>query len=255
MRKLEFEYNGKRLQFETEDTLFSPGQIDKGTQAMLLETKLEPGMKVLDIGCGYGVVGICAASVVGVQNVIMTDVNEKAVELSRKNMSLNYLQAEATIEQSLPEADMSNKALEADTVQTVPEAYMEKEVCGDNSKPDAILNSHIFLSNGLNSIDERDFDIILSNPPYHTDFSVAKEFIEDGYKALKPGGRMVMVTKRRTWYENKLKSVFGGVKVIEKDDYFVFVSEKRLRKPVSPQKEKGGMSKKLQKKMMNRKKK
>lgn len=41
-----------------------------------------------------------------------------------------------------------------------------------------------------------------------------------------------MVTKRYQWYKNKLKSVFGGVKVIEENGYFVFVAQKRaVRRP------------------------
>ncbi len=36
-----------------------------------------------------------------------------------------------------------------------------------------------------------------------------------------------MVTKRRKWYKNKFISIFGGVKIYEKDGYFVFEAEKR----------------------------
>lgn len=218
---LKLEYQGHKLEFVPDPELFSPGQIDRGTLAMLSEVSFEKGMKVLDLGCGYGVVGICAAAVAGPENIIMTDVNERAVELSRLNFKRNII-------------------TEAMTDQTPGSEVMKGEDAG------------IFVSDGLKDIKDRDFDIILSNPPYHTDFSVAKEFIEDGYRALKTGGRMVMVTKRRTWYENKLKSVFGGVRVVEKDGYCVFISEKRENRPAPEKAKSGGMSKKLQKKMQNR---
>ena len=52
-------------------------------------------------------------------------------------------------------------------------------------------------------------------------------FIEKGFNRLKIGGRMVMVTKRRDWYRNKLIAIFGGVKVREIDGYFVFEAERR----------------------------
>ena len=91
--------------------------------------------------------------------------------------------------------------------------------------------------------------MILSNPPYHTDFAVAKGFIEDGFKKLLVGGKMVMVTKRLDWYRNKLSSVFGGVTVKEKDGYYVFLAEKRgNRKPKKEKKNEQVMSKKLQRK-------
>ena len=77
------------------------------------------------------------------------------------------------------------------------------------------------------NLDDTGFTAIFSNPPYQSDFAVAKHFIEKGFNRLMLGGRMIMVTKRRAWYENKLKSIFGGCRVTEKNGYFVFEAEKR----------------------------
>ena len=85
----------------------------------------------------------------------------------------------------------------------------------------------IVVSDGFDGVDDAGFDFILSNPPYQTDFAVAKKFIEKGFNRLKIGGRMVMVTKRLDWYRNKLKAIFGGVRVREIDGYYVFEAEKR----------------------------
>lgn len=189
------------LDFETEPSLFSPNAIDAGSLAMLSVADFKPGDKVLDLGCGYGVVGIFAGKIIGEENVIMCDISEAAVQYARVNAELNQV----------PEID-------------------------------------IRLSNGFDNIEEKDFTIILSNPPYHTDFSVAKHFIETGFKKLVVGGRMVMVTKRLDWYKNKLTAVFGGVRVYEIDGYYVFVAEKRntsCRKKVKNGK---GLSKKLRRK-------
>ena len=56
---------------------------------------------------------------------------------------------------------------------------------------------------------------------------MAKGFIEKGFNRLKLGGRLLMVTKRREWYRNKLVSIFGGVKVRDIDGYCVFEVERR----------------------------
>ena len=193
--------NGIDLTLNTHPSLFSPGAPDKGTLAMLSLAEIRKGDKVLDLGCGCGIVGIYAAKLIGAENVVMTDKSETAAEYAKINAELNG-------------------------------AGEIKICCGD----------------GYENVSDNDFTIILSNPPYHTDFSVAKAFIEGGYRHLLPGGRMIMVTKRMDWYKNKLTSVFGGVKVTERDGYYVFTAEKRVRSTNFKTKEKNGLSKKLAKK-------
>ena len=62
---------GSVFSFETDPAVFSPGKIDAGTRAMLSEADLHPGDKILDLGCGYGVVGIWAAQKAGPDNVCL----------------------------------------------------------------------------------------------------------------------------------------------------------------------------------------
>ena len=64
---------GVELRFKTEDGVFSPSGIDKGTLAMLSQVVFSPGDRVLDLGCGYGVVGILAAKLIGSEQVVMLD--------------------------------------------------------------------------------------------------------------------------------------------------------------------------------------
>jgi 16S rRNA (guanine1207-N2)-methyltransferase len=101
------------------------------------------------------------------------------------------------------------------------------ELSRRNSELNEVENVKIIHSDGFKNIDEKDFTLILSNPPYHTDFSVPKHFIEKGFNRLEIGGKMFMVTKRKDWYFNKFRAVFGGAEVTEIDDYFVFRAEKR----------------------------
>lgn len=198
------EINGIEVVCETGEYYFSPKGVDRGTRLMLETVPVANGDKVLDLGCGYGVVGIYAAKKLGGENVVMCDILEDAVELSTENLTRN-----------------------------------------------GIEGVRVLQSDGLRSIEDRDFTLILSNPPYHTDFSVAKEFIEDGFRRLKVGGRMALVTKRLDWYRNKLKTVFGGVKVFEKEDYYIFLSEKRAPR-VEKVKKTQTLSKKLQRKYGNK---
>ncbi len=80
---------GKPFAFLTSASVFSKRKIDLGTR-LLIETMILPQKGcVLDIGCGYGVVGITAATHKPRLRVIMTDVNMRAVRLARKNIELN----------------------------------------------------------------------------------------------------------------------------------------------------------------------
>lgn len=97
----------------------------------------------------------------------------------------------------------------------------------ENAARNGVPDVHIVCGDALSAVDFTGFDWILSNPPYHADFSVAKTFIEKGFNRLKVGGKLVMVVKRELWYRNKLTSIFGGVRMIEQDGYFIFTAEKR----------------------------
>lgn len=168
------------LNLETSQELFSPNRADAGTLAMLSVAEFHEEEKVLDLGCGYGIVGILAAKLIGDDRVTMSDSNPKAVEFASRNAKRNGVGGIRTI-----------------------------------------------LSNGFEGIDDKDYSLILSNPPYHEDFSVPKQFIEKGFNRLRVGGRMMMVTKREDWYRNKLTAIFGGVRVWHLDGYCVFLSVKK----------------------------
>ena len=179
-RLIRTEVLGTALELEAHDGLFSPRHIDRGTLAMLSVAPPEPGMRVMDLGCGYGVVGIAAARRCGAENVWMSDADPAAAEAARRNAARNG----------------------------VPGVHI---ACGD----------------GFDAVDAAGFDLILVNPPYQSDFAVAKRFIEKGFNRLKLGGRMAVVVKRGTWYRNKMRAVFGGVRDFEVDGYHVLVSERR----------------------------
>jgi 16S rRNA (guanine1207-N2)-methyltransferase len=80
---------GKHFEFLTASSVFSKTKIDLGT-GLLIESMVLPEKGcVLDIGCGYGAVGIAAAKFNPKLHVTMTDVNSRAVRLSRKNAFTN----------------------------------------------------------------------------------------------------------------------------------------------------------------------
>ena len=91
--------------------------------------------------------------------------------------------------------------------------------------------AEVIASNGFAGLAGRQFDIIASNPPYHTDFGVARAFIEGAHAHLAPGGVLYLVIKRADWYVQKVRSVFGGCRIVEENDYTVLITEKREPRP------------------------
>ncbi len=86
---IHLEYNGNAFSFETHPSLFSPGAVDAGTLAMLGCVDFEEGARLVDLGCGWGAVGIVAAKSLGGGNVVMLDCDEIAITFSRKNAIRN----------------------------------------------------------------------------------------------------------------------------------------------------------------------
>jgi 16S rRNA G1207 methylase RsmC len=82
---------GRTFEFLTASSVFSKRRIDLGTRLLIESMVLPKEGCVLDIGCGYGAVGIVAAALNPKLRVVMTDVNIRAVRLARKNMELNNI--------------------------------------------------------------------------------------------------------------------------------------------------------------------
>ena len=82
---------GIDLVFKTSEGVFSSRSVDQGTLAMLGKVEFEATDKILDLGCGYGVVGILAAKIIGPAQVVMADNDPEAIRLSRENAVLNHV--------------------------------------------------------------------------------------------------------------------------------------------------------------------
>jgi 16S rRNA (guanine1207-N2)-methyltransferase len=76
---------GHELRFDTGSGVFSRGHLDHATAVLFKE--LEPPVQgqFLDLGCGYGVIGLAIAKAVPLANVTAVDVNERALLLANDN--------------------------------------------------------------------------------------------------------------------------------------------------------------------------
>ncbi|MGA3061558.1 MAG: methyltransferase [Candidatus Bathyarchaeia archaeon] len=82
---------GRNFEFLTASSVFSKRRVDPGTRLLVESMVLPKTGCILDIGCGYGAVGIVAAKLNPKLTVIMSDVNNRAVRLAKKNVESNKI--------------------------------------------------------------------------------------------------------------------------------------------------------------------
>jgi 16S rRNA (guanine1207-N2)-methyltransferase len=88
-----FELRGKKFQFLTDSGVFSRNTVDYGSRVLIDAFDWEelPEGKMLDVGCGYGPIGLTLASLSG-RTVEMIDVNQRAVTLAQENAKKNQIE-------------------------------------------------------------------------------------------------------------------------------------------------------------------
>ncbi len=147
-KTINYKYQDKELKFKVSQALFSSHIIDSGTQRLLrtFMNNQRRFNKILDLGCGYGPIGITLKILNPNSEVHMVDRDALALEYSRLNAELNS---------------------------------------ADNLK--------IYGSLGYDNVDEKDFDLIISNIPAKVGKNVLIHMLTDARFFLKKDGLVAIV--------------------------------------------------------------
>lgn len=90
---INYEIKNEKFEFLTDNGVFSKTKVDFGTDVMLRtflnENKKLKNIRILDIGCGYGVVSVVLKRFFEKAKILSTDVNERALELTKENIQKN----------------------------------------------------------------------------------------------------------------------------------------------------------------------
>jgi 16S rRNA (guanine1207-N2)-methyltransferase len=87
--ELRFLYRGELLAFTVDRGVFASHGLDPGTGLLIENLTIRPTDEVLDLGCGWGAVGVAAAKAARKGRVILTEVNRRAARLARENLERN----------------------------------------------------------------------------------------------------------------------------------------------------------------------
>lgn len=146
-KEITYSFLGKKYSFDVGNTLFSTFNLDHGTDILLRSITSNNPKNILDLGCGYGALGIILARVNPQAKVMLVDRDLLAVRYTKYNIVKNN-----------------------------------------------ISNASVVGSLGMEAIQEKTFDLIVSNIPAKIgDDAITKEFILDPYKQLNPNGEYWIV--------------------------------------------------------------
>lgn len=172
------------IQLFSRPGVFSWEHPDEATSLLAGCMKIQPGERVLDLGCGSGALGTIAALESGEQAMLL-DADADAVRCARHT---------------------ARAAGIADGVE--------------------VMASDVALA-----VDDRRFDVVVTNPPFHvgksTDLTLPEAFIEEAWSTLEPGGRIVLVANRTLPYEGLLKNRFGTIRVLHDGQRFKVLGGRR----------------------------
>lgn len=179
-RKIDLYFDGQIYPFMSDHGVFSKDRLDYGTELLLKSTLPDLSGEVLDLGCGYGPVGVLVYLKTGL-SCDMVDINRRALDLAEKNLELNRAQGK------------------------------------------------VFYSDGFSNI-EKNYDVILLNPPIRRGKEVIYRLFSEAAAHLKEGGRLLIVIQKKQGMASarkKLEEIFHGLRVLDKKAGYYVLEARR----------------------------
>ncbi len=191
---VETRLRGRKYTFCTRAGIFSRKGIDDGTLLLIESVDVMPMNSVIDVGCGYGPIGIAAAHLASVGRVVMVDTNARAVECAARNITSHHLH------------------------------HARK-----NGKP----RVEAVVSDRFDAVRGERFDRVISNPPFHAGVDVLYPLVDQAYAHLRFHGKMYLVLMRYVGIKRHIEKVFGNCTIVAHEGkHTVLMAERMTEDPI-----------------------
>ncbi len=90
--RMELAFRGREYRFWTDHGVFSRGELDRGTELLLKALPELPSGLLLDLGCGWGPIGIILCGMNPGLTAVLSDVNPRALALAERNIPENGME-------------------------------------------------------------------------------------------------------------------------------------------------------------------
>ncbi|HYW68995.1 MAG TPA: methyltransferase [bacterium] len=186
---VETQLRGRKYTFCTRAGIFSRKEMDDGTRLLIESVEIQPMNSVIDVGCGYGPIGIAAAHMASVGRVVMVDTSARAVECASRNIVAHHLH------------------------------HARK-----NGKP----RVEAIVSDRFDAVKGERFDRVISNPPFHSGVDVLYPLVDEAYAHLRFHGRMYLVLMRYVGIKRHIEKVFGNCEVVAHEGKHTVLTAERM---------------------------
>jgi 23S rRNA (guanine1835-N2)-methyltransferase len=180
--------DGRTVQVANHANVFSRQSLDIGARFLLEHMQVGDHDRLLDLGCGNGVLGLNALSMAPGCKVTFVDESYMAVASAELNVTTNF-----------------------------PEQLQHCRFVASNC-----------LETLLQQPARPTFSKVLCNPPFHQQNTItdhiAWQMFHDAYELLEKGGHLIVVANRHLDYYHTLKRLFGGVTTLASQNKFVIFS-------------------------------